>query len=177
MRAQDHELGCYVDKLMKELQGIGAELPPDFRGRFLRYAQHLPGDSYGDLGSLFVIECLEAKQEGAMLDQLSVKRGLDRVRKRLTREIARSPQPLVGLQIPGRDASPDQRAILLDTLRHALSGLTADELLVLEWWADGWTSSQVAKLFGMNATTFRQRAHRALARLKAAVEKGELTDA
>jgi DNA-binding CsgD family transcriptional regulator len=160
----------YTDQLMEELRYVGAELPPGFRGQFLRHARHLRGDGYGDLGVLLVIECLEAKQKGEALDQVEVRRALDRVRKRLTREASGwRPQPLADSQVPDRGEPPDRRTILLDTLRHAMSGLSVEELLVLELWASGRTSADAAQSLGMSAATFRQRVHRVIARLRAAI--------
>jgi hypothetical protein len=170
MRAHDDEAERYADRLMGELRAIGAELPPEFRGQFLRHARHLQGDSYGDLGALLVIECLEAKQQGMMLDHVETRRALDRVRKRLTREVSRwRPRPLTESDVPDRGDPPDRRAILLDVLHHAMSGLTVEELLILELWSSGCASSQAATSLGMSAAAFRQRAHRVIARLKAAM--------
>lgn len=169
MSAQDYEADRYVDRLIEELQAVGAQLPPEFRGQFLRHARHLQGDSYGDLGALLVIECLEAKQQGRELDEVEIRRALDRVRKRLTREVSRwHPQPLTDSQVPDRGEPPERRVILLDSLHRAMSGLTVEELLVLELWASGCTSSDAAKALGISATAFRQRAHRVIACLKAA---------
>jgi RNA polymerase sigma factor (sigma-70 family) len=159
MAGQDDAVG-YARQLADALHQIGADLPAGFERLFVLQARRVGEGTYGDMGALMMIECLEAKQAGRALDAAEVRRALDRVRHRLIREASgqrRRFRQLADSDVADRDESTvGQDVENLDTIRHMLSGLTAKESLALELFAGGMTSKEIGASLGVSAVAVRQ---------------------
>jgi DNA-binding NarL/FixJ family response regulator len=153
---------AYAHQLADALNQIGADLPQRFEGLFVLQARRVGEGAHGDLGALLVIECLEAKRAGRVLDAAEVRRALDRVRHRLIREASGRRRRFRQLAdsdsnvADRREAPVGQGADDLDTIRMALSGLTVPESLALELFAEGRTSEEIGASLGASAGTVRQ---------------------
>jgi RNA polymerase sigma factor (sigma-70 family) len=161
---------CYAHQLANELKTIGADLPAEFLERFLFHARRVGEGAHADLGSLLVIECLEARRSGKALDAVEIGRALDRVRHRLVREASSWQRWFRQLGdsdvVDRRGSSTDQRVDDIDTIRLVLSALTPRESLALEWFAQGRTSEEIGASLGVSSATVRQWLSRVRKRLR-----------
>jgi RNA polymerase sigma factor (sigma-70 family) len=171
MEGRDDAIG-YAHELADALNQIGADLPAGFEGLFVLRARRVGEGAPGDLGALMMIECLEAKRAGRVLDATEVRRALDRVRHRLIREASRRRRRFRQLAdsdsnvADRREAPVGQDADDLDTIRMALSDLTVRESLALELFAEGRTSDEIGASLGASAGAVRQWLSRIRKRLR-----------
>jgi hypothetical protein len=108
MSFKDNSLWDYASRLIEILQReLRLDLPPGFAKVFLWHAKKVGSSNYEDLGSLLLLECLEARNKGVTLDAKEVARALDRVRHRVVREIRRQATTATSRlkNKPDRDAS------------------------------------------------------------------------
>jgi DNA-directed RNA polymerase specialized sigma24 family protein len=167
----------YAEALADELRKLPVEVSSEFTQLFLREARRVGPDSYSDLGSLLMLECLKAVRSGSRLTADDVSRLLDVVRHQLTREASRWRKRFHSLSYPeildSGESTPQQTAeiqeeteAVQETIRKLLSGLPAREIRMLELWIEGATSAEIAIRFDMNAAAFRQWLHRLPEKLK-----------
>ena len=150
----------YAHELAGALNQIGAALPEGFERFFLLQSRRIGECAHGDLGTLLMIECLEAKRAGRVLDAAEVRKALDRVRHRLSREASterRRFRQLADSDLADRGESTVGRDLdNLDTIRLLLSGLTVREKLALESYAQGDTSEEIGASLNLSASAVRQ---------------------
>src|SRR5690348_2679038 len=127
MRYQD--ASEYTKGLANELQSIGAVLPQNFNRMFLGHARRLSQGSHSDLGTLLIIECLEAKKQGIALTAIEIQRAIDRVRHRLSREATAIRERFAPLpnDLAASAPTPSSQAAAIEFARLLLSGLNARE--------------------------------------------------
>jgi RNA polymerase sigma factor (sigma-70 family) len=175
MGGQDDAAG-YAHQLAHELKTIGADPPAGFPELFLFHARRVGTGTHADLGALLVIECLEAKPSGRVLDAVEVGRALDRVRHRPIREAVgwrrRFRQLADSDVVDRRESMVGQRVDDLDTIRLVLSELTPRESLALELFAEGRASEEIGTSLGVSATAVRQWLSRARKRLRQRFPEG-----
>lgn len=169
MQERDSAIEC-AHQLADALNQIGADLPAGFERHFVVQARRVGEGAHGDLGALIMIECLEAKRAGRVLDATEIRRALDRVRHRLVREASgqrrRFRQLAISDVVDRREPMVGQEVDNLDTIRMVLSGLTAQELLVFELFAEGRTSEEIGRNLGVSSITVRQRMSRIRRKLR-----------
>lgn len=169
MEERDDAIG-YAHQLAGALNQIGADLPAGFEGLFVIQSRRVGEGAHGDLGALLMIECLEARRAGKVLDAVEIRRALDRVRHRLIREASghrRRFRPLADSDVVDRAKSMvGQDVDNLDTISRVLSGLTARESLALESFADGMTSEEIGASLGVSSGAVRQWLSRIRRRLR-----------
>ncbi len=169
MAGQDDAIG-YAHQLADALNQIGADLPAGFEGLFVIQASRVGEGAHGDLGALLMIECLEAKRAGQVLDAAEVRRALDRVRHRLIREASGRRRRFRRLAdsdvVEQRQPAVGQGVDDLDAIRPLLSGLAARESLALELFAEGRTSEEIGASLGVSAGTIRQLLSRTRKKLR-----------
>jgi DNA-binding CsgD family transcriptional regulator len=170
MTGRDDAIG-YAHQLADALTQIGADLPAGFEGLFVLQARRVGEGAHGDLGALLMIECLEAKRSGNVLDVAEVRRALDRVRHRLIREA--SSQRRRFRQLTDSDIVERHEPVVgqgvdnLETIRLLLSGLTTRESLALELFAEGRTSEEIGTSLGVSSDAVRQWLSRSRKKLRA----------
>jgi DNA-binding CsgD family transcriptional regulator len=159
----------YIETLQQELSAIGAQVPSDFGFLFSWHTTKLDGASYEDLGSLLLIECLEAKQSGVLLDAKELRKSIDRVRHRISREALayrQRHQPWSGEANVSRVSPPDQRSIDIETVRDLLHGLSSRELKAIEMWMEDASAVEIAQELGISYANARQIINRTLYKLR-----------
>lgn len=135
--------------------------PPTFEAMFVSHARRLGQSLQEELGSLVLIECYEAHRAGRLIDDLELRRILDRIRHRLTRSVQRHrSQPLVETAVvSGATIYPDA----LNRIVHEfINGLSAEETAVFSRYIDDRTPKQIAHDLDVSEST----CYRTLARLR-----------
>lgn len=135
-------------------------LPASFESTFNWHARRLPQDLHDDLGSLLALECYDAQRTGHVIDDLELRRILDRIRHRLTRSMAPNPAQSIIANVAAPTTvlpAATQRAA-----HEFISRLTVQEAFAFSEFVEGATPQKIAHDLCISVATV----YRLLARLK-----------
>ena len=127
-------------------------------------AQRLPHELIDDLATLVFIDCLEEMRTlgESTADDDVVGRAIWRNRKRLTRQLAaerqrqsQSPQNAGGMA--DTTQQPDRIVMSREGVARLLAPLDAEDVVVLQWLADGATQRQIAADLGWSEAKVSRR--------------------
>ena len=155
-------------------EAFGIDPSAETVGQLRRAIGRVGVQTAGDLISAVLLACYEAPREADRpLSDVDLRRAVWRVTKEVTREVAhqaaidpnRVTQPLPA---PAPDAAVTA-ADEFGRVMRAAGGLSDRDLILLGWWAEGWTADQIAAESGMTPAAVRQVISRAVRHIRQAV--------
>lgn len=164
-RSPHDSVSRYARDLVLMLREAGIEVPPSFKGAFIREAKRVGESNHEDLGSLVLLGCLELKKvlkeklkdEPQWLeDELrgKVLRVLDTERHNLLRQLRRARQ----LEFDRAQNLPPDRRLVIDQFRELLTRISPLHVMLFEQrYLEGQPIDQLCSQFKMSRATLYRR--------------------